>query len=68
MKDTTGAGDCFLGALAAALAAGRDMDGAIRFAMAASAIAVTRPGAQQAMPSLGEVEAALKDADGGVKQ
>ena len=66
--DTTGAGDCFLGALAAALAAGRDMDGAIRFAMAASAIAVTRPGAQQAMPSLGEVEAALNDADGGAKQ
>lgn len=57
--DTTGAGDCFLGALAASVAAGGSMDAAIRFAMAASAIAVTRPGAQQAMPGLTEVEAAL---------
>lgn len=58
--DTTGAGDCFLGALAARLSWGYDMDAAIRFAMAASAITVARPGAQQAMPGLSEVEAALK--------
>ncbi len=58
--DTTGAGDCFLGALAARLSRGYDMDAAIRFAMAASAITVARPGAQQAMPGLSEVEAALK--------
>ncbi len=58
--DTTGAGDCFLGALAARLTQGYDVDGSILFAMAASAITVTRPGAQQAMPRLAEVEASLR--------
>lgn len=57
--DTTGAGDCFLGALAAHIANGRSIDEAIRFAMAASAITVTRAGAQQAMPDLDEVNAAM---------
>jgi ribokinase len=57
--DTTGAGDCFLGALAACLSRSGDIDKAIRFAMAASAIAVTRPGAQQAMPTEGEICAAM---------
>lgn len=57
--DTTGAGDCFLGALAAHIANGRSIDEAIRFAMAASAITVTRAGAQQAMPVLDEVNAAI---------
>lgn len=58
--DTTGAGDCFLGALAARLTQGYDVDSSILFAMAASAITVTRPGAQQAMPRLAEVEASLR--------
>lgn len=61
--DTTGAGDCFLGALAARLAEGYDVDGAIRFAMAASAITVTRPGAQRAMPSRREVELKLAQSE-----
>ena len=60
--DTTGAGDCFLGALAAHLANGHDIDAAIRFAMAASAITVTRAGAQKAMPTLDEVNAAMAKA------
>ncbi|MDQ1654029.1 MAG: ribokinase [Cryptosporangiaceae bacterium] len=59
--DTTGAGDCFAAALAAALASGRSADGALRYANAAAAIAVTRPGAQDAMPTASEVDAALRD-------
>lgn len=44
--DTTGAGDAFCGALAAALAAGRSDEEALHAAVAAGADAVTRPGAQ----------------------
>ncbi|MFL6101674.1 MAG: PfkB family carbohydrate kinase [Actinomycetales bacterium] len=44
--DTTGAGDAFCGALAAALAAGRDRAGALAAAVAAGADAVQRMGAQ----------------------
>lgn len=57
--DTTGAGDTFNGALAAALAEGRPMEDALRFANAAAAISVTRAGAQASMPSRVEVEAFL---------
>jgi len=45
--DTTGAGDAFCGALAAALAAGQSNESALQAAVAAGAEAVTRPGAQQ---------------------
>ncbi len=48
--DTVGAGDAFNGALAAALAEGHPLDTAIAWALAAGALAVTRPGAQDAMP------------------
>ena len=48
--DTTGAGDTFLGALCAMLARGSGMDRAIEIAQRASAYAVQRMGAQQAMP------------------
>jgi ribokinase len=58
--DTTGAGDCFCGALGAALAAGRDTDAALRFANAAAAVAVGRPGAAPAMPGRAEIEAQLQ--------
>jgi ribokinase len=43
--DTTGAGDCFAGWLAAELAAGRALTDAARRANAAAAISVTRAGA-----------------------
>jgi ribokinase len=49
--DTVGAGDAFNGALAVALAEGRDVDDAAAWACAAAALAVTRPGAQAALPS-----------------
>ncbi|MDH3301427.1 MAG: ribokinase [Acidimicrobiia bacterium] len=53
--DTTGAGDCFCGSLAARLALGDGIDEAIPWAMAAAAISVTRPGASDSMPSADEV-------------
>ncbi len=55
--DTTSAGDAFHGALAVALAEGRALGAAVRFAAAAGAVAVTRPGVQDSMPTRAEVEA-----------
>jgi ribokinase len=57
--DTTGAGDTFCGVLAAELARGADLVAAAGVAGAAGALAVTRPGAQDAVPSRAEVLAAL---------
>jgi ribokinase len=57
--DATAAGDTFGGALGVALAEGRSMDDAIRFANAAAALSVTRLGAQASMPERREVEALL---------
>jgi ribokinase len=48
--DTVGAGDAFNGAFAAALAEGRPLRDAVRFAQAAAAISVTIRGAQPSMP------------------
>jgi ribokinase len=55
--DTTGAGDCFCGAMAAELDAGAALAEALEFANAAAAIAVTRPGAGPSMPTREEVVA-----------
>jgi ribokinase len=57
--DTVAAGDAFNGALAVALAEGRGIDEAMRRAMAAGALAVTRTGAQDSMPSREELDAFL---------
>ncbi len=54
--ETTGAGDAFNGALAAALAAGRAPEAALAFANAAGALSVTRPGAAPSMPRRAEIE------------
>jgi ribokinase len=56
--DTVGAGDTFVGALAVALAAGVPAQEATRAAAAAGAAAVTRPGAQTAMPRPADILAA----------
>jgi ribokinase len=48
--DTTGAGDCFLGVLAASLAEGQDLLPALERANRAASVAVTRRGAVDAMP------------------
>jgi ribokinase len=53
--DTTSAGDTFCGALAAQLSKGHDWNDALTFATAASAICVTRMGAQPSIPSEKEV-------------
>ncbi|WDF33680.1 ribokinase [Arthrobacter agilis] len=50
--DTTGAGDAFVGALAARLAAGGQLDDAVRFAVRVGSYAVQHPGAQPSYPTL----------------
>jgi sugar/nucleoside kinase (ribokinase family) len=54
--DTTGCGDVFHGAYAAALAEGKPLKARIRFASAAAALKATKPGAQTGIPSRREVE------------
>ena len=49
--DTVAAGDAFGAAMTCALAEGKSMVEAVRYGAAAGALAVTRPGAQEAMPS-----------------
>ncbi|MBB1582676.1 ribokinase [Serratia sp. OS31] len=58
--DTIAAGDTFNGALVTALLEGKIMADAVRFAHAAAAIAVTRPGAQPSVPWREEIDAFLQ--------
>jgi ribokinase len=55
--DTTGAGDAFVGALATQLARGARLEEAVAYAVRAGAAAVTREGAQGALPTPEVVEA-----------
>ena len=57
--DTIAAGDAFGAAMTCALAERRPLGEAVRYGVAAGALAVTKPGAQEAMPSREEVEALL---------
>lgn len=57
--ETTGAGDAFNGAFAAALAEGMDPVDAVRFGCACAAISVTRPGTAPSMPARAEIDALI---------
>jgi ribokinase len=58
--DTTGAGDCFVGALAAQLADDVPLRAALAFANAAASISVQRMGAGPSMPTAAEVAAVMQ--------
>jgi ribokinase len=54
--DTTAAGDCFVGAFTVALTEGQNPEEALRFAVYASALKVTKFGAQSGLPTREEIE------------
>jgi len=58
--DTTAAGDVFNAALAVALAEKEPMRASLRFASAAAALSVTRPGAQPSAPNRAEIGSFLR--------
>ncbi len=58
--DTTGAGDTFSAALTVSLIKGKSPKDALTYAVAAGALACTKPGAQPSLPRRAEVEALLK--------
>jgi ribokinase len=57
--DTTGAGDAFVGVLAAALDLDQDLGAALRRAIVAAGLACTRLGAQTSQPTAAQIEARL---------
>ena len=63
--DTVGAGDCFCGVFAAALAAGATTEAALQRATAAAALSVEHAGAQPSMPGQAAIAAAVRRLAGG---
>jgi ribokinase len=61
--DTTAAGDCFMGVLAAAIDRGAALPQALRRAAVAAALACTRHGSQGSLPLASETDAALQPSD-----
>ena len=61
--DTTGAGDAFVGVLAASLDQGEGLTGALRRASVAAALSCEAVGAQSAQPKRDAIEARLKELD-----
>ncbi len=59
--DTTAAGDCFVGAFTVALLEGKKLIESVQFASAASALSVTRPGAQSSLPYRQEVNTFMNE-------
>ena len=57
--DTTGAGDCFIGAFAAALASGASEESAVQFGIDCATKSVMRKGAQSSYPKLDEMDFSL---------
>jgi ribokinase len=62
--DTTAAGDAFNGGLAVALAEGKSLPKAVRFANACGALATTRLGAQPSLPTAEQVQRLLAAREG----
>ncbi len=58
--DTTAAGDCFVGVLAAGLSRGETVPAAIRRANVAAGLACTRHGSQGSLPHATDTDAALR--------
>jgi ribokinase len=58
-RDTTGAGDTLTGVLAASLAQGRELRAAVRRAVVAAGLSVTREGARAGLPNAAEIDALL---------
>ena len=58
--DTTGAGDCFNGALASALSFGKDLKQSVEFSCAAAGLSVLKRGTAQSSPTRAELNKALK--------
>ena len=57
--DTTGAGDCFIGAFAAALASGATEESAVQFGIDCATKSVMRKGAQSSYPKIEEIDFSL---------
>lgn len=57
--DTTGAGDCFVGAFAAGIAGGKSFAESLVFGNIAASLSVTKEGAGSSMPNLDEVAALI---------
>lgn len=57
--DTTGAGDCFCGALCVALSRGLSLPESVRYAVAAAALSTTAPGARGLLPDDAAVQQVL---------
>jgi len=58
--DTTGAGDCFTGALAVKLAEGAEIDEALLFANQSGFLSITKFGAGPSVPYLKELQETFK--------
>ncbi|MFW5689315.1 MAG: PfkB family carbohydrate kinase, partial [Spirochaetota bacterium] len=61
--DTTAAGDTYCGCLAVALAEGKSLDDAVRFAGAGAALSVQKMGAQPSTPYRAQIDGFLKERD-----
>ena len=59
--DSTAAGDVFTGSLSVALAEGKELTDAVKFANAAAALSVTKLGAQPSAPTRKEIEEFIKN-------
>lgn len=66
--NTTGAGDCFIGAFCSQIIDGKSLNDSINYATVASAISVTKLGAQDSIPFKKEVLDSLKNEEENVNE